>query len=211
MHSNRHLSLKVPQAPKSHPSLPLQQSGPTLNVYLGQSELFPSTPSVNVHYWDLLQTIPIEDGIASLAFISNRLSISDQEPTIHSELNQYFLDPAVVDEVERRRADDNIPAIVFNRAANVALMRNLLVYGKVRNPASRQLLRAIGPLAACANDFLQQSPTPKSNSTNLDFTACFIDTWDLYNPRETAFALPRIHSIINTILSGTDPIIVNLR
>ncbi len=45
----------------------------------------------------------------------------------------------------------------------------------------------------------------------LEMAAQVIRTWDIYNPRELAYAMTRMHTILNEILPGNDPTVLTLR
>ncbi|PYT20452.1 MAG: hypothetical protein DMG57_42100 [Acidobacteria bacterium] len=90
-------------------------------------------------------------------------------------------------------------------------IRDLLVYGANRGSQTEAPITQIGWLDLCANDFVERDPVLTPNPTNLQLAAQVIRTWDVYNPRELAYAMTRMYTILTEILPGDDPTVVTLR
>src|SRR2546423_6545377 len=57
----------------------------------------------------------------------------------------------------------------------------------------------------------RREPMPTASPTNLELAALVIRTWDIYNPRELAYAMTRMHTILTGILPGSDATVARVR
>src|ERR1700691_2571793 len=75
------------------------------------------------------------------------------------------------------------------RIGCLQLMRHLLLYGRRSVKPAGQSEKLIGELALLTNDYLQleaiQNP---SRPETLELLLSFLPMWDVYNPRELAYA-----------------------
>jgi hypothetical protein len=180
--------------------------GPRFYVYLKYSEIYPDAGPDQL--WEGLQETPVIDAVQVLAWVSARLA-ANQDPALHNILIGQFLEPEVAAEVQGNAPVPPAVPSIFHRLGNLALIRNLALYGAKRDPARDVPATLIGRLALLQNEFIGREPDVEAPS-NLELVALVIGTWDIYNPIETPSAA-RIYSILAEILQGTDPTIVNLR
>lgn len=191
---------------------PVPQSGPNFNVYLKYSEIFPSCSNVQDEYWQLLRKVPAVDTIGVLAYISNVLASNAHDPASHRQLNEQFLETAIAKQLAEHAPGGTALSVVFNRLSNMLLIRDLVLYGTNKySTADDQPISTVGRLALCANDFLQREAPRPGSLTNVQLAAQVVGTWDLYNARDIAYALPRMWAILTEILPGDNSDIARLR
>ena len=190
---------------------PVPQSGPNFNVYLKFSEIFSSCSNVQDEYWRLLRKVPVVDTIRVLAYISNVLASNAHDPASHRQLNEKFVETGIAKQVAEHTPGKTALSVVFHRLSNMLLIRDLVLYGTNTYSTADQPISTVGRLALCANDFLQRDAPPASGLTNLQLAAQVVGTWDVYNARDIAYALPRMYAILTEILPGNDPYITKLR
>ena len=183
--------------------------GPAFAVYARHSDLF--SDNAEDAYWQLLQNLPVVNAIGILALINNILAITPSDQSAHETLNRQFLEPDIAERVNRNAPDRPAFPVVFNRLGNLLAVRDLLIYGANRAAVTEAPVTQIGLLALCANDFVERDPVLTPNPTNLQLAAQLIRTWEVYNPRELAYAMTRMYTILNQILPGEDPTVVTLR
>lgn len=96
---------------------------------------------------------------------------------------------------------------VFTRTGCLQLMRHLLLYGnRSLISSSAQSEKELGELALLANEFIQRDPVvDPARLPNLDLLVSFVPVWDIHNPRDLAYALSRMFTILTEILPGKDP------
>jgi hypothetical protein len=198
--------LWVPQTEAEH-----VPSGPTMTVYFKYSEVFPEAGNAQNRYWEMLQTVPVVNAIGVFASISNILSITAHDQASHRALHEQFLDPETAERVAKHAPGGSAFSVVFHRLASIGVIRNLVLYGTNRQDATDAPLTSVGTLALCANEFLQREPIVTGTPNNLELATQFAATWDVNNPRDVAYALTRMHTILTEILPGTDPTVVTLR
>ncbi len=196
--------LWVPQNRRAAPYV-----GPGFAVYARHSDLFPDNTEDT--YWRLLEELPIVNAIGILALINNILAITPSDRSAHETLNQQFLEPGLAERVTRNAPEAPAIPVVFNRLGNLLAIHDLLLYGANRASVAEAAITQIGWLALCANDYVERDPVLTPNPTNLQLAAQLIRTWDVYNPRELAYAMTRMYVILNRILPGDDPTVVTLR
>ncbi|MEQ1887283.1 MAG: hypothetical protein ABL967_19625 [Bryobacteraceae bacterium] len=183
--------------------------GPVFAVYARNSDLFPDNAEDT--YWRRLQELPVVNTIGVLALINNILAITPSDRSAQEILNQQFLDPGLAERVIRNAPEAPAFPVVFHRLGNLLAIHDLLVYGGNRASVTEAPITQIGWLALSANDYVERDPLLTPNPTNLQLTAQFIRTWDVYNPRELAYAMTRMYTILTEILPGDDPTVVTLR
>src|SRR5437867_4465653 len=91
-----------------------QPAGPSINVYLRRSELFPNE-DVQTQYWQLLQDVPVVNALGVLASINRILTQSERDVASHRALNEQFLEPAVAEQVARSTLRGRALSVVFHR------------------------------------------------------------------------------------------------
>jgi hypothetical protein len=198
--------------PPSASEAPPRTPGPAVCVYLRYSELFPGTKDAQNLYWNILRQTPIIGGIGVLASINNFLSEHrSADPEVHKILNQRFLAPGLLAKVAAQQVAGSGVAGVFTRIGCMQIMRHLVLYGKRSSKAAGQSEQNLGLLALLTNDLLPsglvQDPTQPAT---LDLLLSFLPVWDIQNPRDLAYALSRMFTILTDILPGTDAQVVNL-
>lgn len=198
-------SLWVPQDRR-----PVPYVGPAFAVYLRYSDLFPEGDAGD-QYWRLLQELPVVNAVGLFAVINNLLAVSRSDQSAHRVLHQQFLEPGVAELVRRKAPETPVFAVVFHRLGSIVAMHDLLLYGANRVSATEAPITRIGLLALCANDFVGRDLVPTAAPTNLELATQVIRTWEIYNPRELAYAMTRMHAILTEILPGDEPSIVRLR
>ncbi|HEV2298439.1 MAG TPA: hypothetical protein VGR72_07980 [Candidatus Acidoferrales bacterium] len=196
--------LMVPVSPGA--AAARRPSGPAVGVYLRHSEMLPGTPDIVDRYWSLLRQVPVKGGVGVLASINTLLSEHRSlNRDVHEILGERFLTESLAARVAEQRAAG--PAFgVFTRIGCLQLMRHLLVYGNhsLKPPAPDD--KALGELALLANEFdhskaIQNPAKPQT----LEMLLSFLPIWDVHNPRDLAYAMTRMHTILTEILPGTDP------
>lgn len=192
------------------PSGPLPATrphGPAVCVYLRYSEIFPGTGDIQSQYWDILRQTPVMGGVGVLASIDSILSEHrSADRNVHKMLNERFLTGALAGKVAAHKVAGPAFVGVFTRIGCLQLMRHLLLYGnRSLKPAGRSE-KALGELALLTNEFLQFDWMQGSaQPTTLDLLLSFLPVWDVYNPRELAYALSRMFTILSEILPSNDP------
>jgi hypothetical protein len=190
---------------------PAPYVGPAFAVYLKYSELYPDCADVKDRYWRLIQQVPIVNAVGVFATINNILAVTSRDDNAHKVLHQRFLEPDVAERLARNSPAAPAFGVVFHRLGSLVAMRDLLVYGTNRANTTDSPITQIGELALSANDFVERDPIIKGTPTNLELAAQVMRTWDIYNPRDLAYALTRTYTILTTILPGADPTVAKLR
>jgi len=196
--------LMIPASPRA--AAARRPSGPAVGVYLRHSEILPGTSDLAGRYWNLLRKVPVKGGVGVLASINTLLSEHRSlNRDIHQILSDRFLTEHLAAKVAEQRGSG--PAFgVFTRIGSLQLMRHLLVYGNhsLKSPAPDD--KVLGELALLANDFdhskaIQNPAKPQT----LELLLSFLPVWDIHNPRDLAYAMSRMYTILTEILPGTDP------
>jgi hypothetical protein len=185
--------------------------GPTFAVYLRYSDLFREGGDIAEQYWQLLQDVPVVNAIGVLATINNILAVTARDQSAHEILNQRFLEPSIAERVVHNSPGGPAFSMVFHRLGSIVAMHDLLLYGTNKASATDSPITQIGLLALFANDFVEPDPVLVDNPTNLEIMTQVIRTWDVYNPRDLAYAMTRTHTILTAILPSNDQSIVTLR
>ena len=186
-------------------------TGPIYNVYAKRSELSPNSEHVREKYWRLLQEVPLVTALETFAHINNILAISAQDSAAHKALHEQFLEFDFAEQLAQRAPGRRAVSVIFHRLSNLTVIRNLVLYGANASSTANTSMTFIGELALCTNDFVQPDPLFTDTPTNLQLAAQFTGTWDLYNARDPACALPRMHTILTELLPSGDPIVTKLR
>jgi hypothetical protein len=173
--------------------------GPAFSVYLRYSEVFPQA-GLPDRYWELLQESPAINAIGVLASINNLLAVTGRDQAAHRTLLEGYIEPELGELIANASPSPPAFGIVFNRLGNMVAMRDLLLYGANRAPSTNLPITRVGLLALCANDFIDRDPSPSASPSNLELAALVVRTWDIYNPRELAYAMTRMYHIFTTIL-----------
>lgn len=184
----------------------MPNTGPAFRVFLRYSDVVPGADAVEQRYWEALQRIPVLGAVGVLAVINGILSTGGStDPETHRIINERFLPPEFRKRVGEYRAGGPALSVVFNRIGCTQLMRHLMLYGnKVISP-NEEPMEALGELALLGNEFIQTDPPAgTSAASNLDVLLRIIPSWDVYNPRDLAYALTRIFTLLTKILPGKD-------
>ena len=186
------------------PGLPARTSGPAVCVALRYSEIVLGAGDIESRYWDLLPQIPVVGGIGVLASINSVLSEHRAgHRDVHKLLNKRFLTADLAAKVAANEVAGPGFVSVFTRIGCLQLMRHLLLYGNRWLKPTGQSEELVGELALLTNEYLQleaiQNPT---RPETLELLLSFLPVWDVYNPRELAYALGRMFIILIDILPG---------
>lgn len=198
-------------------SEPIVPVGPQSLVYLRFSELRPAPPSIEVTYWKLLRSLPCLEGLQALAFINDILTLRRGRAEVHQALIAKFLPSHLKAELDKTKLEQIGPParpairVAFTRVTCLLLMRQLIAYGMQPSGKKSVPVQTVGELALAANDFLQLDTLLSANNTSMiEIVLQFAPTWDLLNPSDLAYALPRMFTILTDILRGGDPRVRNL-
>ena len=191
----------MPVSPGASPA-----SGPAVCVSLRYSEIVPGTTDIESRYWNTLRQTPVVAGIGMLATINSLLSEQrSADRSVQKILNDRFL----ATDLAAKVAASDVPGPgfvgVFTRIGCLQLMRHLLLYGNgsLKLAGNENLL---GELALLTNEFLQLDAVKnRAQPETLELLLSFLPVWDVYNPRDLAYALSRIFTILTEILPGSDP------
>ena len=123
---------------------------------------------------------------------------------LHDILNSRYLPADFVARVAANQVSGPGFAGVFTRVGCLQLMRHLLLYGDWSLKPQAQSETLIGELVLLTNEFLPDAAQIPSSET-LDLLLTFLPVWDIYNPRDLAYALSRMFTILTEILPGNDP------
>lgn len=205
----------APSAGLILPASPVQPApavGPAVCVFLRYSETIPGTADIEQRYWDLLRRVPVIGGIGVLASLNSVLSEHRAGHwDVHKVLNERFLTSDLAGKVAAREVAGPGFVGVFTRIGCLQLIRHLLLYGRRSVKPAGQSEKLIGELALLTNDYLQleaiQNP---SRLETLELLLSFLPVWDVYNPRELAYALGRMFTILTDILPTNDPEVCRL-
>jgi hypothetical protein len=186
---------------------PPPASGPAVCVSRRYSEIVPGTTDIEGRYWNMLRQTPVVGGIGMLATVNSFLSEQrSADRRVQKILNDRFL----ADDLAARLAASDVPgpgfAGVFTRIGCLQLMRHLLLYGNGSLKPAGQSENLLGELALLTNEFLQLDAVKNpAQPETLELLLSFLPVWDVYNPRDLAYALSRIFTILTEILPGSDP------
>jgi len=187
--------------------VPRREAAPlAVGVYLRYSDLVPGVSSLKERYWEALQKVPNTSTVVMLSMINGILSSGSADLSLHAVLNEQFLTGDLKGRVAAYRREDPAPTVVFNRVGCLQLIRHLLVYGTIipAGGASPQT-QNLGELVLLANEFLYDDSLPlPAQPSDLDVAALAAPTWDIYNPRDLAYAMSRMHTMLREILPGND-------
>src|SRR5579872_1993173 len=191
----------------TQPGRPAPAAGPAVCVALRYSEMVPGTDDIEQRYWDLLRQVPVIGGIGVLASVNSVLSEHRAgHRDIHKVLNERFLPSDLAPKVAASEVAGPGFVGVFTRIGCLQLMRHLLLYGSRSVKPAGQSEKLIGELALLTNDYLQlEAIQNRSRPETLELLLSFLPVWDIYNPRELAYALGRMFTILAGILPGNDP------
>lgn len=179
-------------------------SGPAVGVYPRHSEILPGTGKLEDRYWNLLRQTPVVGGAGTLASINILLSEHRSlDRDVHKILTERFVTPAIAAKITERNVAGGGFSGAFTRTGCLQLMRDLLVYGnRSVKPAGRSV-KELGELALLANEFIQRDQVvDPARLPNLDLLLSFVPVWDIHNPRDLAYALSRMFTILTEILPG---------
>jgi hypothetical protein len=178
--------------------------GPAFAVYLRYSEVFPQA-DVRDRDWELLQEVPAINAIGVLASINNLLAITGRDQAAHRTLHEAYLEPELAELVAKASPPAPAFGVVLHRLGNMVAMRDLLLYRANRAPSTDLPITRVGLLALLAIDFVDRDPLPSTSPSNLELAAQVVRTWDIYNPRDLAYAMTRMYHIFTAILPGDAP------
>jgi hypothetical protein len=194
--------LAMPVSPGAPPA-----SGPAVCVSLRYSDVVPGTKSIENPYWNLLRQTPVIGGVGMLASVNSILSEHRAaHRDVHKILNERLLTTELVAKIAAHEVGGPGFAGVFTRIGCLQLMRHLLLYGNGSLNEAGQTEKQLGELALLTNEFLQpDSVKNPSQPETLELLLSFLPVWDVYNPRDLAYALSRMFLILTEILPGNDP------
>jgi len=195
--------LWVPFRPQVLPSL---RTGPAICVYLRYSDIVTGTLDVERRYWEALQQTPVLGALGELAAINGIISEHRTgDPDVHRDLNERFFTAELRTKVAHYETGGSAFAGVFTKIGCLQLMRHLILYGNRLVESAERPVDRLGELMLLANEFIQVDPTFKSASaSNLDMVLSFLPVWDVCNPRDLAYTLSRMFTILTEILPSTD-------
>jgi hypothetical protein len=199
----RGLVLPLPAGPAPRGRAP----GPAVGVYLRHSEILPGTGKLEDRYWKILRQTPVTSGVGVLALINILLSEHRSlDRDVHRILTERFVTPTIAAKVAEQNVAGGGFSGAFTRTGCLQLMRHLLVYGnRSVQPAGRSE-KELGELALLTNEFIQRDQVvDPGRLPNLDLLLSFVPVWDIHNPRDLAYALSRMFTILTEILPGNDP------
>src|SRR3984893_11326759 len=181
--------------------------GPAVCVYLKYSEIVLGAENVRDTYWNALRQTPVIAGVGLLATINCLLSEQrSADSAIHRMLQERFLTSDLAAKVAANTVGGPGFTGVFTRTGCLQVIRHLLLYGDQSVKAEERNDRDVGALLLLANEFVQfdQVRNPAQPET-LDLLFSFLSVWDIYNPRDLAYAVSRTFQILTEILPGNDP------
>jgi len=180
-------------------------SGPTFEVSLRCSDVVGEAGAEGQRYWDLLQQVPAIYAVGVLAFINNLLAIRGRDAEVHRILNEKFLSPTLRKAVADFRPGGPAFAVVFTRIGCLQLIRHLMLNGSSSTGNAEAPIETVGELVLFSNEYLRSDwfpPTPQPDA--LEVALQSVPSWDIDNPRDLAYTLARMHTILNEILPGAD-------
>jgi hypothetical protein len=195
------LYVPVPQGDVPAPGA----QGPAVCVYLKYSEIVPGVRNIQGLYWDTLRRTPVIAGVGALSTINSLLSEHrSADPAIQRMLHERFLTPDLAAEVGAKTVGGLGFTGVFTRTGCLQVIRHLLLYGDRSVSAEEQNDRILGTLLLLANEFFQFDQVQSAAGT-IDLLLSFLPVWDIYNPRDLAYAVSRMFEVLTDILPGNDP------
>ena len=185
--------------------------GPLATVYLRYSDIMPDAGAPEGRYWEVLRNVPRQGALGVIAFINNILVLGNNNIQVHRTLNEKFLPK----ELRRRVAAHKLeqlprPAraaftVVFNRVGCLQMMRHLMLYGTDSTGTGRVSVEGVGELALLANEFIQRDSLPtEPGASSSEIPLQFVPIWDIYNPGDLAYVLPRMFTILTEALPSAD-------
>jgi len=188
-----------------------QAPAPALAVYLRYSDLVPDSGDLKQRYWDALRKVPPINTIQLLAMVNGLLSSASADRATHQMLNEKFLPEDLKNRAASYKLEGPGFATIFSRIGCLHLMRHLMLYGRGADENPVPPIHSVGALLLLANEFLQEDfPLLNAQPTNPGIAAVLAPTWDIYNPRDLAYALSRIYVMLVEILPGGDSEVCNL-
>jgi len=180
--------------------------GPAITVYPRFSDIFGQTRDLEERYWEALRLTPVLGGVGELAAINGILSEHRTgEPDIHRQLNEKFFMPEMRAKVAQFNPGGLAFATVFTKIGCLQIMRHLILYGNTDVQSADQKVDRLGELVLLANESILPEPTFKSaQASDLELLVSFVPIWDVCNPRELAYSLSRMFTILTEILPGRD-------
>jgi hypothetical protein len=194
------------------PPTPAQTTGPAVCVYLKYSEIVPGAGNTSELYWSALKQTPVIAGVGLLATINCLLSEHrSADAAIHRMLQERFLTPDLAAKVAAKTIGGPGFTGVFTRTGCLQVMQHLLLYGDRSVKAQERNDREVGALLLLANEFFQFDQVQNLvQPETLDLLLSFLPVWDIYNPRDLAYAVSRTFQILTEVLPGNDPEVCKL-
>jgi hypothetical protein len=181
------------------------KGGPAICVYLRHSDIVPGAVDLEQRYWELLEQTPVVGAIGVLATINNILSEYRMgNPELHRLVNERFLSPELRTKVDQHDPGGPAFAGVFNKVGCLQLMRHLLLYGNRSVASDDAEVGGLGELMLLTNEFIQPEFQPQQTGY-MNLLLQFLQVWDVSNPRDLAYTLSRMYTILGEILPGKDP------
>jgi len=193
--------------PNPPPAPPSRGPGPSFCVYARHSDLVAGTPDIEGQYWRALKHTHAAGAIRALALINGILSDRRAtDPEVHRVLNERFLPDDLRAKMYQHKPGGPDFGAVFNVIGCLQLARHLILYGGDTAGSAVQDVHRLSELVLFANEFTQPTPPFKSaQPSSLQRLLSILPVWDVCNPRDLAYTLSRMLTILTEILPGTDP------
>jgi hypothetical protein len=187
-----------------------RSSGPAMGMYLRYSDVEPQSRALDQRYWELLRQVPVVNSVGALAFINNKLSrilgSPNGDASVHLDLAERLFRPDLRKRIADYRPGATAFSAVFTRTGCLQLIRHLMLYGGDSMEDRRADAHTLGELALLGNDFLRPNWTPAADLPSaLEVALQCVPGWDVDNPRELAYAMARMFTILTDILPSDDP------
>jgi hypothetical protein len=168
--------------------------------------------------WELLQKLPMPNGLAALSAINLVLARAPYQDPLHAALARSFVGGSRLSEIRSLfRGDSPGPdAIqVFNRRGVLLLERLALAAAPSSASLDGEPIQILGELALIANDYLTgnqlRDAIAGGDVDYVPFLVDFIGTWDIANPPDLAYGLARAYRMLRVHLSGNDETVRKIR
>ena len=157
--------------------------------------------------FEFLRQTPAAGGVGVLASINSLLSEHRSlDRDVHKILSERFVTPAIAAKVAEQNFAGGGFSGAFTRTGCLQLMRHCWCTGQWSVKRAGRSEKELGELALLTNEFIQRDQVvDPARLPNLDLLVSFVPVWDIHNPRDLAYALGRMFTILTEILPGNDP------